>query len=248
MITSYNLCGSCNQLLPPQSHYPIPDLPESAQTFYQFNQNLEFFPKTKLIIAECKFCGLVQLCATPVKYYREVIRAGIYSENIKLFRLNQFASIKSEYLARAESTALEIGAGRGEYALLISQIFNTVVCTEYSSDAVQECRNAGLTAFQTHPELTSFHQDLEHRTFDFICCLNYLEHLPRPVATLKTILKAAHPDTIFLIEVPNSELIFRHGLLNEIIPDHLHYFTGNTLIKTLDAAGFQRFSVSKLRS
>ena len=80
--------------------------------------------------------------------------------------------------------------------------------------------------------------------FDLICCFSYLEHLPNPKNTLRLLNNLLDNEGFYFIEVPNSEMIFRRGLLNEIIPDHLSYFTLNTATSLMAKSEIEVISAS----
>ena len=63
--------------------------------------------------------------------------------------------------------------------------------------------------------------------------------MPNPKNTLNILNNILDKNGFFLIEVPNSEMIFRQGLLNEIIPDHLSYFTVNTATSLMAKSGIE---------
>jgi hypothetical protein len=179
-----------------------------------------------------------------VSYYRDVIRATGVSEAMASHRLAQFEVLRQSHLAHHPAPrVLEVGAGRGDYAGLLARVFPHVACTEHAPEAARQARSLGIEVYQTHPDLETFPSDVGGAPYDLICCFSYLEHLPRPVDALAKLKAVAHADTLFLIEVPDSQFIFRKGLLNELIPDHLCYFTGTTLIKTLERAGLEVLSL-----
>ena len=65
----------------------------------------QFFPETKkdsnlgidLIASQCNGCGLIQLENENVTYYREVVRASGFSNEMNNFRFNQFEKLIKSY-------------------------------------------------------------------------------------------------------------------------------------------------------
>ena len=49
-----------------------------------------------------------------------------------------------------------------------------------------------------------------------------------------------------MIEVPNTNYILNKGLLNEVIPDHQHYFTTDSLIKLSQELGLKVVSIENV--
>jgi hypothetical protein len=77
--------------------------------------------------------------------------------------------------------------------------------------------------------------------------MNFLEHLPLPNAILTGMYNNVSDEGIGLVEVPNFDMILRNNLFSEFIPDHLLYFTQDTLIKTLSLNGFDLLECNEER-
>jgi 2-polyprenyl-3-methyl-5-hydroxy-6-metoxy-1,4-benzoquinol methylase len=78
---------------------------------------------------------------------------------------------------------------------------------------------------------------------------NVLEHVPDPEQTLATIASALSSGGILLVEVPNDQSALQSFLLHEQLvdrpywlayPEHLSYFSLQSLSALLDSAGFER--------
>jgi len=82
-------------------------------------------------------------------------------------------------------------------------------------------------------------QTLPVPAFDGFICLNFMEHWPKPVSSLRAIARNLVPGGLGLVEVPNFDMILKEGQYSEFISDHLSYFTLDTLGFTLRQAGFE---------
>ena len=92
-ITSCRICGH------PFFKDPLlkyQNMPKSAQ-FLPDTNTLHFDRGIDLDIFQCSGCGLVQLNCEPVHYYKEVIRAAAFSDEMKNFRLKQFTEFVDKY-------------------------------------------------------------------------------------------------------------------------------------------------------
>ncbi len=80
---------------------------------------------------------------------------------------------------------------------------------------------------------------------DLICCRHALEHMPDPVAFLRTIRRTigSRRDTVVFFEVPNAMFILRDLSVWDIIYEHCCYFTIPSLNRCFGAAGFAVESV-----
>jgi len=187
-----------------------------------------------LKICECSMCGLVQLDTEPVKYYREVIRAVAFSEEMKRFRLGQFAEFVDTYQLSGKRM-LEIGAGAGEYLDLMQ------------AQGVETRGIEAGAAGETHPRIDKYYLErgsspLPDSPYDAFFCLNFLEHMPDPKGSLIAIHTSLKPNGIGLIEVPNFDMILEKKIFSEFIRDHLFYFTTRTLTTLLEQSGFEVLS------
>ena len=226
MVSSINThaCKACNSLN--ISSLNIPTLPVCAQPFQEVPSDLLAF-HTSLYL--CDDCGHMFLDIPPVSYYKNVIRSVSVSSEMTDYRREQFGLLLSLFSKPvSELRVLEIGAGDGQYSQLLSEFFPVCFATEPNT-----IHNPypHVHFIDTHPDDENFCQSLiNHGPFDLICCFSYLEHLPNPLDTLCHINSLLSPGGYALIEVPNSDYIRDKGLLCEIIPDHLHYFTARSLV------------------
>ena len=71
-------------------------------------------------------------------------------------------------------------------------------------------------------------------SLDLVTACHTLEHVPDPLALLRTIRRALRPNGWLYIEVPNLRYIQRR----QLIPGHLVLYSAQTLRQTVEAAGF----------
>ncbi len=226
MVSSVTIscCKVCNT--PDLYSYPISNLPISAQPFSTSPSTDSSF-QTNLFI--CQHCGHMFLDIPPVDYYKNVIRSVAVSSEMTAFRRKQFGSLSSFFSKPpSEVRVLEIGAGNGQYSQIMSEFFQNCFATEPNSSAAS---NSDVHFIDAHPDNTNFLEIMsDYGTFDLICCFSYLEHLPNPRRTLGQISQLLTHDGLVLLEVPNCNHISKKGLLSEVIPDHLHYFSSRSLV------------------
>lgn len=227
-------CRACRSTLATEPLLRYRDMPAAAQGF-PGPEELANEQGAELVLSECPECGLVQVPGAPVRYYREVIRATAFSPAMRNFRQAQFADWVARHQLGGKSV-LEVGCGRGEYLELLRDVGLRIHGIEYSRAAVAACRAASLPvsrAFIARPG-----QRLDTGPFDVFASFNFMEHWPAPVASLRGIRANLVAGGLGLIEVPNFSMILEKGLYSEFIADHLSYFTRDSFIHTLHAAGF----------
>lgn len=230
-----NKCRVCGQNYFNETLLRYENMPAAAQYLPNFDL-LEIDKGVNLEVCQCSGCGLVQLSNNPVPYYREVIRAASFSEEMKKFRLGQFGSLVQKFSLKGKKI-IEIGCGRGEYLSLMQQCGVDAYGLEYSPGSLAKCKNDSLKISEGFVESDEYR--IDNAPFDAFCLLNFLEHLPDPNAVLRGIYKNVTDDAIGLVEVPNFNMILRKKLFSEFIGDHLFYFTKETLSTTLKLNGFE---------
>jgi SAM-dependent methyltransferase len=209
-------------------------MPKAAQ-FLPDADSFEDDKGVDLEVYQCSGCGLVQLSSDPVSYYRDVIRAAAFSEEMKSFRRKQFDDFVRSYNLHGKKV-LEIGCGRGEYLSILRQSGVDAYGLEHLEDSVEKCLKQDLNVLFGFVESNRY--KISHYPFDAFLMLNFLEHLPDPNATLRGIYNNMSDDAVGLVEVPNFDMILRKKLFSEFMSDHLIYFTKDTLCTTLVINGF----------
>ena len=232
-------CLLCNKIMGKNNVINLKNLPSSAQGFENKVGKLKINFSANLY--QCNFCNHVQLDSAPVDYYKNVIRSVGISPSMKSFRENQFLNIKKKYFQNYKNVkVLEVGSASGEYSEILNNVFHETYSTEKNRINFELNIQKGINCIDTHPDEEDFLSKLEkYGPFDLICCFSYLEHLPSPNKTLNLFKTLLSEKGFLLIELPNSEMIFRKGLLNEIIPDHISYFTINTATALMSNTGFE---------
>lgn len=232
---SIKQCRVCGRDFFPKPLLLYKNMPKSAQ-YLPSVDDLSNDKGVMLEIFQCSGCGLVQLSNGPVSYFREVVRAAAFSEEMKAFRKEQFADFIQKYSLQ-DKKILEVGCGRGEFLSIMKELGLKSYGLEYSKEAVRFCNKAGLEVYQGF--LDGDYDKLPQSPFSAFFILNYLEHLPNPNSTLRDIWNNLADDGLGIVEVPNFDMIFKKKLFFEFISDHLLYFTRDTLATTLKINGFE---------
>ncbi len=217
--------------------FVLPNMPVSAQGFVH--------KKTKtaqtLKLFECPNCSLVQLACKPVSYYQEVIRATAVSDEMKRFRLKQFRQFIKKYHC---NKTLEIGSGTGDYLQLLTQVNKNSFGLEANPNHVKACNQVGLQVFKGYLDKET--TKIPNAPYDSFIMMNFLEHFPQPITALKAISNNLKNQAYGCIEVPNYDMILKNNLYTELIPDHLLYFTKDTLFLMLNLAGFKVIKIESI--
>jgi len=232
---SINKCRVCNHKFFEEPLIGYENMPRAAQ-FLPDAESLKSDKGVDLEVCQCSGCGLVQLSNGPVPYYKEVIRAAAFSEEMKDFRRKQFGSFIQKFSLEGKKI-IEIGCGRGEFLSIMRQFGVEAYGLEHSEESVIQCVQNDLKVSRGFIQSNTYR--LNYAPFDAFFILNFLEHLPDPNSTLRGIYNNLTNDAIGLVEVPNFDMILRNKLFSEFISDHLLYFTKETLTATLGLNGFE---------
>jgi cyclopropane fatty-acyl-phospholipid synthase-like methyltransferase len=218
-------------------------MPKAAQNFPD-KDSLSQDKGIDLEVCQCIGCGLVQLNNEPVSYYKDVIRAAAYSEEMKEFRLKQFDNFIKKYNLKNKNI-VEIGCGKGEYLSLMDEFNINTYGIEHSQESVDYCINEGLNVSKMYLENPN---DIINKNFNFdaFFILNFFEHLVNPSLTLKILSENLNDDAVGIIEVPNFDMMLKNNLFSEFINDHLFYFTKETLTSTLSKNGFEIIELNEV--
>ena len=214
----------------------LKNVPAAAQKMPATQTELRADRGVDLQLRQCPCCGVLQHTATPVSYFREVLRASGVSEAMTQFRLEQFGAWVETY-GLAGKKVFEAGCGRGEYLRLMARSGVRAAGTEYGPAAREACRGQGLEVFPVFFETGE--EVLPGAPYDGFFVLNFLEHIPDIPAFLAGIRKNLVPGAPGLVEVPNLDMILRRGLLTEFSTEHIYSFTAETLTGVLQSHGFE---------
>lgn len=233
-------CRVCGRALFDEPLLRYANMPRVAQ-FLPDSSTVSTDTGTDLQVRQCSGCGLVQLSAEPVYYYKDVIRASGLSEEMRAFRGAQFRGFVERF-SLAGKKVIEIGCGRGEYLSILREAGAEASGLEHAEASVAACRAAGLDVSQG---FAGADEALAGGPFDGFVILNFLEHHPDPNATLAGIHRSLSDGGVGLVEVPNFDMMLHERQFAEFMSDHLCYFTTETLTTMLAINGFEVLGCSE---
>jgi len=238
-----NRCRSCGGELGDKPLLSYPNSPESAQNFIK-NLNRTSDKSVTLEIFQCSSCGLVQHDSKPVSYYKKVIRAVSFSQEMSQFRLKQLRKWVAKY-SLIDKSILEVGSGRGEYLNLFKQIgVENIFGLEFDKNNFLAIAKTGNIA--TCGYLDTKLTQIVGAPFDAFAIFSFMEHWPKPKLSLDILKTHLTPNALGLIEVPNFEMIKDKGLYTEFTVDHIFYYDTKTLTNFLNANGFEVLTINNI--
>lgn len=228
-------CIACGAPLYEEPLLTIENMPAAAQNL-PGPEDCDTERGVTIRLCACRGCGLVQLAEDPVPYYRDVIRSGGYSSTMETLRRAQY----DRWIADCGLTGkkiLEAGCGQGEFLKILAEYPVQAFGMEHQPELAKKARRAGLSVTEEYPERED--QIFLNGPFDAFTSFNFLEHQPDPCKYLRAIAGNLTGGGYGLVTVPSFEYILEQNSFYELIPDHLSYFTMETLESLMNRCGFR---------
>jgi len=236
-------CRLCGSKINSSSIYSIKNSPSIIQNLPK-SQIRAKSQKLTLQIAQCSNCNLTQLTNKPVSYYKSVIRASGISASMSLFKKKQIKSFSEKFNLNNDAKVCEIGCGSGEYLKILNNHFIDPLGLEFDNAQIANCKENGLKVRKGFISNQSY--KVNNHKFDAFFIFNFLEHIPSPITFLKGIANNLKPKAFGIIEVPNYDFMLRNNISYDYTPEHLSYFTKQTLNKMLTISGLNVISIREV--
>jgi 2-polyprenyl-3-methyl-5-hydroxy-6-metoxy-1,4-benzoquinol methylase len=175
-------------------------------------------------------------------FYEQQYRNPSYSFHDQLYV--DLICRRTPEIFRRKGRVLEIGCGAGDKLTAFKSEGFEAYGFEPGAIDYNACKTKGLTVFN-HPF------DIEiaahYGPYSIIILAHILEHLPEPEQFLVDLHSLVGPEGILIIEVPNEFNAFQEMFLDNTQerrwflapPDHLNYFTPDSLAKLLQDKGWR---------
>ena len=130
---------------------------------------------------------------------------------------------------------VEIGCGDGSFLKKAQKKISRTLGIEPSKSFALQAKKNGCNVINGY--VSSSHK-ITNFSFDIFVSRQVFEHLSDPLDVLKGIKQMLNPGAVGLIEVPNGGKSLRKGSFYDFFPDHLQYYSVNSLVAIASAAGF----------
>ncbi len=231
----YRHCLVCGMALNNKPLLSFHNMPSSAQNIPTADE-LNSDKGIDIALYQCKRCGLVQLDATPVSYYKKVIRAGGGSVTMRTLRYQQYSELFDRFDLKGKKL-IEIGCGKGEFLKIWNDFDIRAIGIEYDKELVNVARSEGLEVYKAYADDAD--TELPEAMFDAFVQFNFLEHQPDPNGMLQCIYNNLVDNGVGLVTVPSLEYILKYDGYYELIRDHLAYYSEGTLRFLFEKNGFE---------
>jgi len=138
---------------------------------------------------------------------------------------------------------LDVGTGSAFFAEIAIKRGWNVYGTELTDDTIQAAEQKGLKMSKGKLEDIHFEADF----FDLVVCIEVIEHVSFPVTFVKEIERSLRLGGAVYITTPNFNSYLRRKLKGQYdvigYPNHLAYFTTDTLKSLFSKNGFSKKSI-----
>ncbi|MDZ7372425.1 MAG: class I SAM-dependent methyltransferase [candidate division KSB1 bacterium] len=197
-------------------------------------------PRGDVKLSVCPVCGHGVNCAfesARVGYERLNYENSLhFSQTFRRFARRLARSLVQRYGLRGR-TILEIGCGRGDYLRLLRDLAQT---KGIGFDPGLAATDIPTEDPQIRLLPVSFQPELVPEEVDFVIGRHVLEHLEHPAELLRD-LREGLPATKQLwgyFEVPNFDWIVQRVAVLDVIYEHVHYFSHNSLQELFVKVGY----------
>lgn len=165
---------------------------------------------------------------------------------LHLFPRNNVTKLVRKFIS--SGNVLDVGCGSGDYVLNLPEQY-TPYGIEVSTGLFQQGNQKFLDrkGFIINKDALSGIKEFEDNKLDAIIMRSFLEHDAFPLPTLKEAARATKKGGVIIIKVPNYQTLNRLIRGKEWcgfrFPDHVNYFTPDTLKKCVINSGLKIFKM-----
>lgn len=179
----------------------------------------------------------------PASYYEDYFMTTTYSEKMQNQQASQLAKLISLHdKDGGPKSFVEIGCGDGSFMNHARTRIERVVGIEASRRFAAAAAAAGNTVIIGY--VSSNAQPADEK-FDAFVSRQVFEHLTDPLDVLIGIRKMLNSGAVGLIEVPNGQRALRLKRFYEFFPDHVNYYSVNSLVALASDAGLNVISCNE---
>ena len=221
--------------------YAQDDVPVSSCLLFDDADSARQVERGDISLCHCEGCGFI---------FNAAIRQGASEYSGRYEETQGFSptfsgfhtALARELIERHDlrgREVLEIGCGKGEFLLLLSQLGGNR-CTGIDPSALPE-RIEGIEGAERVTLIPEFFApELARQQFDAIVCKMTLEHIVPTLDFLRVvragIVEGSRPLVFF--QIPNAMRILQDAAYEDIYYEHCSYFTEGSLARLFEQAGF----------
>lgn len=198
-------------------------------------------------LVKCKKCSFIFSKKVPSKTELDKVYSNYNREHNNITLLSQ-EKIKNRAMQlinyKPLKTVLDLGCGNGHFLSCFKDLGIKTYGTEYDEHSASNAQKKGAQILNggLMPEIPS-----DINSFDAIVFTEVIEHINNPLTILNHFKKILSPGGLLFITTPNFNSIERY-ILKDLwgmicYPEHISYYTADTLDYALTKVGFKKISL-----
>lgn len=236
-----NACPTCGNG-PTELFHEVPNVPTNSCILFETREDALNCSRGAIALRFCHDCGFIYNSSFRqdlTEYSGRYEETQGFSPTFSRFHHRLAAEMVERHGLHGKDV-MEIGCGKGEFLVLLSQLGeNRGVGVDPS--AIPE-RLAGIEGAE-RVQLIAEYFEPRHcdKQPDFLCCKMTLEHIPETNDFISTIRAGLDEGkrTIVFFQVPETERIIRNCAFEDIYHEHCSYFTASSLERLFQDTGFE---------
>ncbi len=227
--------------------YELSGVPTNSCILFETEEAARNCETGDIRLSFCSSCGFVfnaAFCQQLTEYSQRYEETQGFSPTFSRFHRNLAERLIERHDLR-NTQVMEIGCGKGEFLVLLSQLGNNNGIG-IDPSAIPERLDGveGAERVTLIPEY--FSTDHCAEAPDFLCCKMTLEHIPNTHDFLQTIRDSLDTtdDTLVFFQIPESLRILRQCAFEDIYYEHCSYFTPGSLGRLFRSSGFAVSDIS----
>lgn len=231
-------CGSGGTVL----FHEVHNVPTNSCILFETRAEAINCSRGAIALRFCEECGFIYNASFRqdlTEYSGRYEETQGFSPTFSRFHRNLAAEMVERHDLKGREV-MEIGCGKGEFLVLLSQIGeNRGIGVDPSAiperlEGVEGAERVTLIPEYFEPR----HCDEQP---DFLCCKMTLEHIPDTANFIETIRAGLDPDkkTVVFFQVPEADRIIRNCAFEDIYHEHCSYFTSASLQYLFEQSGFE---------
>jgi SAM-dependent methyltransferase len=225
----------------------LTDVPVNSCLLFTSREEARNYPRGEIDLAFCRTCGFIsnlRFSSVLARYTEGYEEQQSFSPRFNRFARELATSLIERHDLRGK-TVVEIGCGKGDFLLLLSELG----------------RNRGIGIDPTYvpgrhdgsvTDQVTFIRDFYSERYaqhagDMICCRHTLEHISDTATFMQTVRRSIgeNTSTVVFFELPDVERVLRECAFWDIYYEHCSYFTLGSLARLFRMSGFQVTNLEK---
>lgn len=220
--------------------YEAPRVPANSCILFDTEAAARACPMSSIRLAHCRTCGFlfnVAFDEQRTEYSSRYEETQAFSGTFNQFHHALAKSLVERYELYGKDV-LEIGCGKGEFLLLLSQLGGNNCIGIDPGVHAQRLSGPGSERVRGIPDFYSEKYGSHH--VDFLACKMTLEHIAEPKRFVATVRRGLGEQTgaVVFFQIPESLRILRECSFEDIYHEHCAYFTPGSVARLFRSCGF----------